>query len=348
MFNAATHLQSAVSRAFSPTNIISAPALLLAATIGAYGQEFFDPPNSNYTSPTSINSKNQIAGYFHDTSYHGFVRAPHGAITVFDPPNSAMTWVFGINDGGTIVGEFSESVDNVVMHGFERAYDGTITTFDPGGSTNTMASAINDSGSIVGNFDDTNGGHGFLRSTDGTFTTIDVPNATGGTAPVCINASGTIGGYYGDAQGEHGFVRTSDGTITAFDPSGSVEIFVTGINSDGTIVGSFTENASNATWHGFLRTSDGTITTFDANKSRTTLDTYAESINDKGLIAGDYYCFGHCGPGSPRGFVRAADGTVNTFGRHMGIFVTGISNSKATTGAYEDSKKAYHGFIWVR
>src|SRR5215469_4286922 len=81
----------------------------------------------------------------------------------------------------------------------------------------------------------------------GTFVTFDVPGSTL-TQPTAINNPGAITGFYDDAGGlGHSFLRTSHGTITTFDPPSatcnsstqSLCSLAFGINSDGTIVGSY-------------------------------------------------------------------------------------------------------------
>jgi len=175
-----------------------------------------------------------IAGVSLDASnvYHGFLRAPDGAITTFDAPGAGTgpgqgTFSDGINQAGTIEGEYVDASN--VAHGFLRAPDGTFTTFEaPGAGTGsgapgcsltvtcqgTVPENINAPGAITGQYVDASGvNHGFLRARDGTLTTFDVPGAgTGGgqgTISVCNNPVDAITGYYFDANGvSHGFLRS--------------------------------------------------------------------------------------------------------------------------------------------
>src|SRR5690242_2952342 len=59
----------------------------------------FDPPDSEWTAPSSINDSRTIAGYFSssDSRYHGFIRAADGTFTEFDVPNSQGTFAYSIN-----------------------------------------------------------------------------------------------------------------------------------------------------------------------------------------------------------------------------------------------------------
>ena len=92
--------------------------------------------------------------------------------------------------------------------------------------------------------------------------------------------------------------------FTTFDPPGSVNTYVTGLNRKGWITGYFEDGG--ATWHGYVRTSGGGITAFDPAGS---IDTEARSINTKNVIAGYY----EDGGSAHHGFVRAADGAITSF-----------------------------------
>ena len=68
---------------------------------------------------------------------------------------------------------------------------------------------------------------------------------------VIVSAAGVITGYYHDASfAGHGFVRDRDGTISTFDPPGSTNTVVSGINPAGAITGSY--NDTNGLTHGFV------------------------------------------------------------------------------------------------
>jgi hypothetical protein len=108
-----------------------------------------------------------------DGAYHGFLRAPEGAITKFDVPGE-----------GTGAGQ-----GTVEVKGMTPALE------------------------IVGTIQDAdNVWHGFLRTPRGKVTTFDAPGAgTGtwqGTQPMTISPEGAITGYYTDKEYVvHGFVR---------------------------------------------------------------------------------------------------------------------------------------------
>jgi hypothetical protein len=159
-----------------------------------------------------------IAGYDQDANnvYHGFLRAPDGAITEFDDPDAGIgagqgTQGVSINPEGAITGAYC---DVITCHGFLRAPDGKFTNFDVPRAAGTWASSINPEGAITGYCWDSSGMyHGFLRTPDGKFATFDAPGAgteSGqGTFPSGINPAGAITGSYLDAGNTyHGFLRT--------------------------------------------------------------------------------------------------------------------------------------------
>jgi hypothetical protein len=122
-----------------------------------------------------INPAGTVTGAYIDASnvFHGFVRAPNGAITTFDVPGAGTgsgqgtIGGSGINPAGAVTGEYLDASN--VFHGFVRAPNGVITTFDPPGAgtgpgQGTIVNCINPAGAIVGNYlDSSNVFHGFLR-----------------------------------------------------------------------------------------------------------------------------------------------------------------------------------------
>src|ERR1035441_6562763 len=67
--------------------------------------------------------------------------------------------------------------------------------------------------------------------------TYEVPGAGNGagqgTQAFGINSSGEVAGFYTDAKSvNHGFLRKPNGTFTKFDPTGSTNTFVIGINDE--------------------------------------------------------------------------------------------------------------------
>jgi len=65
-----------------------------------------------------INARGAVAGYyFSGSAYHGFVRAPAGAVTSFDVPgNTTGTFPQGVDDKGAVGGWYRDGKS--VVHGF--------------------------------------------------------------------------------------------------------------------------------------------------------------------------------------------------------------------------------------
>jgi uncharacterized membrane protein len=74
----------------------------------------------NYTFAFGIDSKNEVVGWFIDSSFlvHGFYRGAGGKMTQIDYPGAATTELLGINDSGEITGLYVDTKN--VAHGFVR------------------------------------------------------------------------------------------------------------------------------------------------------------------------------------------------------------------------------------
>jgi hypothetical protein len=288
-------------------------------------------------------------------------------ITIFDAPGAGTgaggTFAININGFGVAVGYFVDA--NIVPHGFVRSPFGQVTTIDapgagmvPGANQGTVAESINIEGTIAGQYQDTNFVyHCFLRYPDGHIITFDAPLAgTGpnqGSVAVGINLEGTIAGYSIDNNNvQHGFVRSPLGIFTSFDApdagtgqfQGTVVTLESGINSQGTIIGS--SISANAT-HGYLRESNGIFILFDPPGS---VHTFPGAINSAGLIVGGAADANNI----LHGFVRSVNGAITTFdvpgagttpGSFEGTLALGVSSFGLCTGYWIDSSVVGHGFV---
>ncbi len=221
--------------------------------------------------------------------------------------------------------------------------DGRFVLFD--GVTPT---GINASGEITGYAHgdapaDTTG-PAFIYS-DGSITTFAVTGST--TWGTAINAAGEVAGYYQVGSGYQGFIYNA-GTIATFeasDPPGAADMFPSGINASGQIVGyaavfvpPFYMGTDN---EGFINNA-GTITFF--NVPDTNSGTFPNGINGAGLIVGSF--IPASGPTVEQGF-------LDTAGVFTTIDVTGsvstvpeaINASGEITGTWEDSDGENLGFI---
>jgi len=285
----------------------------------------FQIPRAVLIGIAGMNDKGQVAGTYGDDQggVHGFLFAAGGAVATFDVPGATVTRVTGISAAGEVTGWYVMAMSS---GSFVRAADGSIMTFsstalginakswivgavarkrnqttaqgflrDPTGATqhfpvpgeahSSYSEVVNRTRMIAGVAKLESGlTQGFIRPAHGTATLFgDLHNYVDMRG---INDAGTIAGAFGDQQRHYtAFVRTSDGAITTFDgPNGTIDTEVWGINNTGTVAGAFSSDGTY--YHGFLRTADGTFMPFDIKGAYRT-DIIA--INDKGVIAGDYF-----------------------------------------------------------
>jgi uncharacterized membrane protein len=129
-------------------------------------------------------------------------------------------------------------------------------------------------------------GHGFVAS-NGVFTTIDAPGASVFTIAFGIDESGkTVGGYVDDRGRLHGFLRDKQ-AFTVIDFPGATATFAARINSQGQIVGAYSEEPNTPVLslpHGFLW-HDGVFTPIDVPGA---IATQPFGINNRGQIVGLY------------------------------------------------------------
>lgn len=118
------------------------------------------------------------------------------------------------------------------------------------------------------------------------------------------------------------------------------------INQWGAVVGTYLD--TNNVFHGFLRSPDGKFTSFESPGADTTPNdfngTFAQSINDRGVIAG-YYADA---TGLTHGFVRSAEGGFTTFdvsGAVNGSFPIYLNDVGAIVGYSLDVNLLFHAFL---
>ena len=335
----------------SPFTTIDAPGAGTASGYGTFGE--------------SINATGDIAGYFIDANgvVHGFVEPSGGSMTTVDAPGAGTTLNLGtdvraINASGNSVGYYADS--NGIFHSYMRTSNGTLTEFDPPNSIGSDAFCMNDSGAIAGGLLDGNGDHGFVRGADGSFSIIDPTGAESDVTaviPIQINSSGAVAGYYTDTNSiYHGFLRDSSGAITIFDAPGAGTAANTGteiadMNTDGVMVGAIAVgivNGVNAT-HSFMRAADGTFTFFEPLQA---VSSFAEGINDNGVIIGEYRDANLV----RHGYIRQADGTFIGFDEpnaaqvpatsvYFGTEDRRINLTGTIIGTYADSAGVRHAFV---
>ena len=95
-----------------------------------------------------------------------------------------------------------------------------------------------------------------------------------------------ITGTYSDANlVSHGFVRAANGSVTTFDAPGGSNTSVLGINSEGTIVGTYVAGTGNL--QVFLRAAADTFTTIEL-PGGLAFPAGAFDMNARGEIVGSY------------------------------------------------------------
>jgi hypothetical protein len=123
---------------------------------------------------------------------------------------------------------------------------------------------------------------------------------------------------------------------------------VLGINSAGTLVGTFLDSGS--VYHAFTRTKAGVVTVYTDPNGGTSVKqgTGFNGINAAGVISGAYNDSGSV----VHGIVVATDGTVTEFDAAdagtsdgQGTFPRGINKAGTIAGNYWDSSGVSHGFV---
>jgi hypothetical protein len=313
----------------------------------------------------SISPDGAIAGTFFDANgvAHGFIRTSSGSITTVDAPDAATapqlgTSVEAINASGSASGYYVDS--NRRPHSFIRASDGTLTEFDPPNSTGSGAFCINDNGVVAGGLYDANGQRGFVRGADGTYSVIDPTGAESDVNVVAssqIDSGGAVAGIYTDTNFVyHGFLRDPSGAVTIIDAPGAGTAARTGteiadMNTDGVIVGGIAVGVVNgvSTTHSFMRAGDGTYTSFDPPQA---VSSFAEGINDNGVIVGDYLDANLV----RHGYIRQTDRSFVSFDEpnaaqvaatsvDLGTDPRKINLSGEIVGFYSDSAGVRHAFL---
>ncbi len=125
-------------------------------------------------------------------------------------------------------------------------------------------------------------------------------------------------------------------TITVFDVPGSLYTFVSAMNQNGVITGTYT--LPDLSTHAYIRDKHGAIATFDAPGDGTA----PTCINDDGVVAGTFSA-----AGIAHGFVRQPNGAITTFAppdpNGFMMVPAGINNAGTITGSYQ--YHGIHGFV---
>ena len=130
----------------------------------------FAIPDATATLAYSINSSNQVTGYYVDAdgvTTHGYLRASDGTLNFpIDAVGSTGTILFANNDANLVVGRYTDS--SGATHGLFFKTPSDISTFDfPGAAGFTSLNGINQNGYVSGRYLDSAGiAHGFVGVID--------------------------------------------------------------------------------------------------------------------------------------------------------------------------------------
>jgi len=238
---------------------LTASASLLTARSASQYYVFGNPGNYPGAALTFADGANhtQIVGYYLQPGggTYSYIQTGKSFIAA-QPADSIDSYLFSINNNGLAVGGYCISGASVCgdlsgNHGYTYDYaTGTTTTIDYPGAATTVAYGINDSGGIVGGFCD--------QGTNG--------------CPLDL--------FLGSS---HAFMD-DNGVFTQLDFPGANETTAFGVNSAGTVVGTYEINGTTTTVHAFIY-QNGQYTDINypgANWSE------ARGINNTGIVVGHY------------------------------------------------------------
>ncbi|MGE3818241.1 MAG: hypothetical protein AB7I30_02295 [Isosphaeraceae bacterium] len=263
-----------------------------------------DVAGTDSTALEGINDDGTSVGSASTSGFsEGFIRNSVGVITRFNVFGGFSTYAKGVNNAGTVTGYFNTGGNTF---GYYREVNGTVIPFSVPGSVSTFANGINDNGFIVGTYSMIPGldFHGFVRAPDGTFATFDVPGALW-TFGEGINSNGEVVGNFFDGFALRAFTVTPAGFFNVLSVPNSDTTLSGGLNNLGTVVGSSLTGASSSGGPfffslGFVGPGTGPYTTFTVPGS---VSTYAEGINNAGVIVGSYTTI----TGASRGFIAVPE-----------------------------------------
>jgi hypothetical protein len=206
--------------------------------------------------------------------------------------------------------------------------------------------ALNDSGAIAGEFGDSqNAGHGFLLY-QGRLTAFMFPGSTT-TGVADMSRNGIIVGDYGATDGKphHYMVHSGGFHEITFPGVTNPDVLLSGVNSNGDVVGQLEDNAIGAVGSGYLL-HNGKVTLISAPGGDA--GTLPTSINDAGVVVGN--TFSRIVNANPAFMwkngvfseIKPPDATSSPF-----VFPTKISTSGAVVGWYgATTDTRTHGFAF--
>jgi probable HAF family extracellular repeat protein len=308
---------------------------------GTYATIDCQAPYTAGSGAFGINTQGQIVGACSApggiNGFYGTTRSfvlTGGVLSLLPDPGSyggASSQAYAINDSGQIVGWYADTC-LCAGHGFLYS-NGAYTTLDIQGFVNTQAYGINNAGQIVGFTQVTFGGgnsHGFLLSGGG-YTTFDEPDASGnsGTFAAGIDNSSRIVGGYNVGSVEHAYLL-SGSVFTTIDNPSAAATGALGMNSQGQIVGNYTDLSNVA--HGYMASASPPFTISAGSDQTLTADTLGQATT---TVSGSIV--GGVPPYTIRWTDQWTDLTPTTVGTTLSVVATLASGLHALTLSVTDA-----------
>jgi hypothetical protein len=236
------------------------------------------PGSEGATALSVVSSKGLAAGTYNVPSTGQIAIFTYDLATGVEtllPVEAQPTYVSvaGINRSGKVVGTLASLTKHKpVDKGFQETASGIHVL-----TSRTYANGINDAEQIVGDMNVDGNYQGFIYQ-HGNYTTVNFPGATS-TGPVFITDDGTVGGIYSVGEISYGFT-IAGGVATSYAyPNGS-ETTVTGIGSNGEVVGTYADSSDVS--HGFVSVGGAYYNIDPPNGSNTRI----AAVNGNGTLVG--------------------------------------------------------------
>lgn len=196
------------------------------------------PAGYAYGAPASINYSQGIVGPGYNGQILTMFRDGNSGYGPISPDLTNQT-ISGINTAGNTVGLYTSASGATAVY---AKLNGTYHTLLPPSCAFTYDPAINDFNTVVGSCVNRAGVTLGFSWSKGRYSFIQPPAGSAFLHPGGINKAGLIVGWYNDVSGfSHGFTLTG-GVLTTvdFSAAGVTNTLITGVNSSGRIVGSYT------------------------------------------------------------------------------------------------------------
>ena len=263
---------------------------------GTFAYRTIDVPGATATTPTDVNNRGDITGFYSDGAIeHAFVLRNGKFVTIDAPdPTVLMTRGWGLSPSGELVGSYRlpgvcpgcPNPSNP-LHGFVWGAGGFQVVEVPGASY-TTALGINARGDVVGECWADGRAFGFLLR-DGVYTRIDMSDPDDDvpwSSIYGINDRGDIAGWYGDSATMvfHGYLLRN-GEKTTIDLPGYNNVQAWKVNNSGEVIVRGMEGSHHVSYVW----SDGELTQVEFPGATWTR---AAGINDRGDVVGQYLASG--------------------------------------------------------